>query len=410
MLDLLIRERHRRRRHRRARRAAPTSASATGASSRSATSTTAATRTIDADGLVVAPGFVDLHTHYDAQLFWDPTASPSPLHGVTTVFGGNCGFTLAPGGAEHADYLTPHAGAGRGHAAATRCEQGLTGAGRRSATGSTALEGRHRRQRRLPRRSLGAAAGRDGRRRRRRRGDRRRRSTRWSRCCTTRSTPARSGFSTSQAPTHNDGDGNPVPSRSATRDELVRAGGAACAAHPGTQLEAIIAGLPQRASPTTTSTLLTDDVASPPTGRSTGTCSASRRPNPTGTEQQLARLGVAAERGGRVVALTLPQAHADPAVVPVRLRARRAARAGARRCTCRSPSGCARSPTPRCARRLDEGAHSRGGGHARGLAQLGPADDRRDVRARERRRSRAAASATSPRRAGRRRSTRCSTS
>jgi N-acyl-D-aspartate/D-glutamate deacylase len=62
-------------------------------------------RELDAAGHVVSPGFVDIHTHYDAQVFWDPALSPSCWHGVTSVVAGNCGFSIAPVRPEHRELL-----------------------------------------------------------------------------------------------------------------------------------------------------------------------------------------------------------------------------------------------------------------------------------------------------------------
>lgn len=66
------------------------------------------TEEVDAAGLALMPGIIDAHTHYDAQVTWDPFCDPSPAHGVTTVVIGNCGFTIAPTRPEHRDLMMRH--------------------------------------------------------------------------------------------------------------------------------------------------------------------------------------------------------------------------------------------------------------------------------------------------------------
>jgi N-acyl-D-aspartate/D-glutamate deacylase len=256
---------------------------------------------LDADGLIVAPGFVDPHTHYDAQLFWDPSASPSNVHGVTSVIGGNCGFTLAPLHAEDADYtrkmmarvegmplaaleqgvgwgwesfgeflnrleggIGVNAGFLVGHCALRRYVMGA------DAVGNEASPAQLEAMVRVLHESLSAGG---------------------------------LGFSTSQSTTHSDGDGQPVASRWATRDELI----ALCTAtgqHEGTTLEAIVTGCLDGFSEEEVA-LLSDMSIAARRPLNWNVLSVDAR-SPDKVTHQLAASNAARARGGRIVALTMP--------------------------------------------------------------------------------------------------------
>jgi N-acyl-D-aspartate/D-glutamate deacylase len=260
-----------------------------------------AATTVDADGLIVAPGFVDLHTHYDAQLFWDPNASPSPLHGVTTVLGGNCGFSLAPLGPDTADYITRMMARVEGMPLAA-LQAGLPWDWGSFGDWLGRLDGRiavnagflvgHSTLRRLVMgdRAVGGDATESD-------------LAAMESALHAALAEGALGFSTSQVHTHNDGDGQPVPSRAASRAEMERLA-AAVRGHDGTTVELIVPGClngftEEEVEFLSTMSLLADR----PVNWNVLGVSAM---NPDGAWSQLAAGSQAADRGATVLALTLP--------------------------------------------------------------------------------------------------------
>jgi N-acyl-D-aspartate/D-glutamate deacylase len=256
---------------------------------------------LDAQGLMVMPGVVDPHTHYDAQLFWDPAASPSNLHGVTTVIGGNCGFTLAPINVEDADYIRQMMAKVEGMPLAA-LEQGVPWSWSSFGEYLEALEGNlgvnagflvgHCA---LRRKVMGAARGEE--------------VATDEEITAMRALLAESlaagglGFSSSQSRTHSDGDGRPISSRHADRREML----AFCeevAAHEGTTLEYITNGCLDSFSPEEVDLMTTMSVtAQRPLNWNVLTVDARSADR---IEHQLSASSTAAAAGGQIVALTMP--------------------------------------------------------------------------------------------------------
>ncbi|MFJ1586236.1 amidohydrolase family protein [Streptomyces sp. NPDC088197] len=258
----------------------------------------------DATGLVLTPGFVDPHTHYDAQLFWDPFATPSMSHGVTTVAGGNCGFTLAPlhpDRPEDADYTRRMMSKVEGMSLAA-LEEGVDWTWSSFGDYLDALEGRiavnagfmvgHCALRRhvMGADAVGGQPTRD-------------QLDAMLRLFHESMEAGGWGLSTTQSSTHSDGDGRPVASRHARPDELL-ALSRAVGEHEGTQIEAIVAGcLDQFADEEIDLLVEMSAVAGRPLNWNVLTIDAAV---PERVPRQLLASERARKTGGRIVALTMP--------------------------------------------------------------------------------------------------------
>ncbi|MFF7950627.1 N-acyl-D-amino-acid deacylase family protein [Streptomyces griseorubiginosus] len=260
--------------------------------------------TEDATGLVLAPGFVDPHTHYDAQLFWDPYATPSLNHGVTTVAAGNCGFTLAPlnpARPEDADYTRRMMSKVEGMSLVA-LEEGAPWSWNSFGEYLDALEGRiavnagfmvgHCALRRYvmgpdavggqpSEEQLGEIVG----------------------LLHEAMDAGAWGFSTTQSSTHSDGDGKPVASRHALPAELL-ALSRAVGEHEGTQIEAIVAGCLDQFSDAEIELFVEMSAAAGrPLNWNVLTIDSAV---PERVPRQLFASERARKAGGRVVALTMP--------------------------------------------------------------------------------------------------------
>jgi N-acyl-D-aspartate/D-glutamate deacylase len=261
-----------------------------------------AARTIDATGKVVTPGFVDVHTHYDAQAFWDGALTPSPLHGVTTALAGNCGFTIAPlsDDPSDGDYLMRMLARVEGMPLES-LQTGVPWSWRTTGEYLDALEGRlainlatmvgHSAIRRIV---MGADAN-------------QREATpdevaAMGRLLEDGLEAGAIGFSSSWARTHNDADGRMVPSRYASAEELVELS-RITGLHEGTSLEF----LPMVGPFEPWAKELMADMSAAAQRPLNWNILVITEATAGNIENQLSAGDVARAKGGKVVALTIPK-------------------------------------------------------------------------------------------------------